>query len=61
MTTISYGDDSVDYRAASDDIIIGSFAPSLRRLSMATGQVVGMPRYLAYPSDAPAPYKLDDQ
>ena len=61
MTTITYGDDSVDYRTASDDIIIGSFVPSLRRLSMATAKGVGMERILGYPSDVTAPFKLDDQ
>jgi hypothetical protein len=55
------GDDSVDYRAAADDIVIGSFAPSLRRLSMATGKTLGAPLALADPNDVPAPYRLDDR
>ena len=52
--------DSVDYRAAADDIVIGSFAPSLRRLAMATGKTLGAQLVLADPNDVPAPYRLDD-
>jgi hypothetical protein len=55
------GDDSVDYRAAADDIVIGGFRPSLRRLAMATGHDLGAPLVLADPNDVPAPYQLDDQ
>jgi hypothetical protein len=54
------GDDSVDYRAAADNIVIGSFVPSLRRLSMATGKTLGAPLVLADPNDVPAPYRLGD-
>ncbi len=54
------GDDSVDYRAAADDIGIGSFAPSLRRLSMATGATLGAPLALTDPNDVAAPYRLGD-
>jgi hypothetical protein len=61
LTDVALGDDSVDYRAATDDIVIGSFAPSLRRLSMATGKDVGPPLYLTDPNDLTAHYQLDDQ
>lgn len=61
LSDVAIGDDSVDYRAASDDIVIGSFRPSLRLLSMATGKAVGAPLVLPDPNDVPAPYRLDDQ
>jgi hypothetical protein len=60
MSDVAIGDHSVDYRAASDDIVIGTFTPSLRRLSMATGKAIGPPLALADPNDVPAPYRLDD-
>jgi hypothetical protein len=50
--------DSVDYRAATDDIVIGTFDHSVRLFSMATGQDRTEPFELANPNDAPAPYKL---
>ena len=39
--------DSVDYRAATDDIVIGTFDHSVRRFSMATGQDLNAPFVLA--------------
>jgi hypothetical protein len=50
--------DSVDYRAATDDIVIGTFDHSVRLVSMATGQDLTEPFELANPNDAPAPHKL---
>jgi hypothetical protein len=50
--------DSVDYRAATDDIVIGTFKHSVRLLSMATGQYLTEPFELANPNDVAAPYKL---
>jgi hypothetical protein len=49
--------DSVDYRAATDDIVVGTFDHSVYLLPMATGRP-GAPLSLADPNDAPAPYKL---
>lgn len=50
--------DSVDYRAATDDIVIGTFDHSVQLFSMATRQYLTEPFELANPNDAPAPYKL---
>lgn len=50
--------DSVDFRAAADDIVVGTFDHSVRRFSMATTQYIGAPLVLADPNDAAAPYKL---
>jgi hypothetical protein len=52
------GVDSVDYRAATDDIVIGTFDHSVQLFSMATGQYLTEPLELANPNDVPAPYKL---
>lgn len=49
--------DSVDYRAATDDIVVGTFDHSVYLLPMATGRP-GASLSLADPNDAPAPYKL---
>lgn len=50
--------DSVDYRAAADEVVIGTFAHSVHRLSMATGREVGPPVVLADPNDVAAPFTL---
>ena len=50
--------DSVDYRAATDDIVIGTFDHSVRLFSMATGHDLTEPFELANPNDVPPPYKL---
>jgi hypothetical protein len=50
--------DSVDYRAATDDIVVGTFDHAVFRFSMATGIQVDNPLVLANPNDVVAPYKL---
>lgn len=50
--------DSVDYRAATDDIVIGTFDHSVQLFSMATGRYLTEPFELANPNDVAAPYKL---
>jgi hypothetical protein len=45
--------DSVDYRAATDDIVIGTFDHSVRLFSMATGHDLAEPFELANPNEAP--------
>jgi hypothetical protein len=49
--------DSVDYRAATDDIVVGTFDHSVFLLPMATG-LPGASLSLADPNDVPAPYNL---
>jgi hypothetical protein len=58
VTDVLANVDSVDYRAATDDIIVGTFFHSVHLLSMATGQALTAPLSLPDPNDAPAPYKL---
>jgi WD40 repeat protein len=52
------GVDSVDYRPATDDIVIGTFDHSVRLFSMATGRDIAIPLVLADPNDTAAPYAL---
>jgi hypothetical protein len=51
------GADSVDYRPATDDIVVGTFEHSVFLLPMATGRP-GTSLSLADPNDVPAPYNL---
>ncbi len=52
------GLDSVDYRRAADDIIVGTNDHSLKRFSMATTQYVTNELVLRDPNTVTAPYKL---
>lgn len=58
LTPVVTGDDSVDVRPASDEIVIGTFQPGLRRLSMATGRDIVAPLAVPNPNDTTAPYGL---
>ncbi|HSS00446.1 MAG TPA: hypothetical protein VLM79_25480 [Kofleriaceae bacterium] len=57
MTEMLRDVDSVDFRAATDDIIVGTFDHSVFHLSMATGAVTS-PFILADPNEVAAPFKL---
>jgi hypothetical protein len=54
---VIFGADSVDYRAATDDIVVGTFDHSVHLYSMATG-TAGPELALPDPNDVAAPYRL---
>jgi hypothetical protein len=58
VTEILSNVDSVDYRADTDDIVVGTFSHSVHLLPMAAGKSLTAGVSLADPNDAPAPYKL---